>query len=325
MSNLNNMKILILADVFFPDTIGGAGRVVYHLALELARKDHEIHVITRNDDGKWPSHEELAQNLFVHRFFSPSKESLGLFFKETKNSRHLANELMREIEFDLICTHQSLVAMGPLLLRELKRTPLIHYFHSPWHEEFAVKKQQDTGKYRKRNKAIALFMKKMEKRILHKASKVVVLSEYMREKVVKTHNYPEDRVVKIPGGVDLERYHMPLAGKAAAKKVAKLPTNKTVFLTVRNLVPRMGLENLIESFSQSKVLRVLSLKLKASISKTLSVSWVISLKKIFHKFIKLPTFLYCPPGNLKVSGWSFWRPWRVERLFWVRLLGGYLK
>ena len=255
MSNLDNMKVLILADVVFPDTVGGAGRVVHHLALELGKRGHEIHVITRNNDGKWPSHQELAPNLFVHRFFSPSKESLGLFFKETRNSRVLARELVNTTRFDLVCSHQSLVAMGPLLLRELKQTPLIHYFHSPWHEEFVVKKQQDTGKTRNRNKAIALFMKKMEKRLLHKASKVVVLSEYMRQKVLKIHNYPEDRVVKIPGGVDLEYYRLPTGGKGSSKEVFKLPTNKTVFLTVRNLVPRMGLENLIESFNQSRILK----------------------------------------------------------------------
>ena len=32
------MKILMLADVFFPDTVGGAGRVAYHLSRELAKE-----------------------------------------------------------------------------------------------------------------------------------------------------------------------------------------------------------------------------------------------------------------------------------------------
>jgi glycosyltransferase involved in cell wall biosynthesis len=77
----------------------------------------------------------------------------------------------------------------------------------------------------------------------------------MRERALEIHNYPGDRVVKIPGGVDLVRYNLATGGKGVAKEAAKLPTNRTVFLTVRNLVPRMGLETLIESFNQSKVLR----------------------------------------------------------------------
>ena len=97
------MKVLMLADVFFPDTVGGAGKVVYHLALELGNKGDQIHVITRNDDGKWPSYEELAPNLFVHRFFSPSKESLGLFFREIRNSRLVAKQLTDRIKFDFVC------------------------------------------------------------------------------------------------------------------------------------------------------------------------------------------------------------------------------
>jgi len=249
------MKILMLADVFFPDTIGGAGKVVYHLALELSRRGHEIHVLTRNNYGKRPYQQELAPNLLVHRFFSSSKESLALFFREIRNSRLQAKKLAQKVEFDLLCTHQSLVAMGPLLSRQFREIPLIHYFHSPWHEEFLVKKQEDRTKTGKRNKAIAFLMRRIEERILFKATKVIVLSEYMRDKVSEIHNYPKDLMVKIPGGVDLDRYNLPTGGKTAAKDAVKVPLNKTVFLTVRNLVPRMGLETLIESFSQSSVLR----------------------------------------------------------------------
>ena len=68
-------------------------------------------------------------------------------------------------------------------------------------------------------------MRRIEKRILFKATKVIVLSEYMRERVLEIHNYPEDRVVKIPGGVDLVRYNLATGGKGAAKEAAKLPTN----------------------------------------------------------------------------------------------------
>ena len=33
------MKILFLADVFYPDTIGGSGRVVYYLCLIKSNRD----------------------------------------------------------------------------------------------------------------------------------------------------------------------------------------------------------------------------------------------------------------------------------------------
>lgn len=73
------MKILMLADVFFPDTVGGAGRVVYHLGLELCRKGHEVHILTRNTGGILPHYQQLNSNLSVHRFYTPQKEASSLF------------------------------------------------------------------------------------------------------------------------------------------------------------------------------------------------------------------------------------------------------
>ena len=248
------MKILMLADVFFPDTAGGAGRVVYHLGHELSGKGHEVHIITRNTGRKLPSHQQLNPNLSVHRFFSPQKESAYLFLSEIKDSYSMAGQLAREIQFDIICIHQSMVAIGPLLSGCCKTIPVVYYYHSPWHEELLVKKRSK-GKPRKRDMAVASIMRWMEKRILIKAARVIVLSQYMFDKVLEIHNYPPDKVVIIPGGVDLKRYHLPEGGKASAKQSINLPQDKTIFLTVRNLVPRMGLENLIEAFNRTKTFK----------------------------------------------------------------------
>jgi len=249
------MKILILTDVFFPDTVGGAGRVAYHLSSELSLREHEIHVITRNTEGELPDHQEIHHNLSVHRFRSTRKESFLSLLSEIKNTASLNRYLTRDISFDLICTHQSLVSIGPLMSAPLRNTPTIHYFHSPWHEEFLIKKQREYTEPGIKDSAIAFLMKQMERRVLRKADKVIVLSQYMLERVSKIHSYPKTRLIKIPGGVDLNRYRLPLGGKRAVRDTLGLSQDKTIFLTVRNLVPRMGLENLIEAFNQSDTLR----------------------------------------------------------------------
>src|SRR4030042_7022962 len=109
------MKILMLADVFFPDTIVGAGRVAYYLSHELAKKGHEVHVLTRNPDGNLPSHQEMEANLFAHRFTIPKREGLRSFVSEIKNTYREAVRVGRKTAFDLVCAHQSLVASGPFL------------------------------------------------------------------------------------------------------------------------------------------------------------------------------------------------------------------
>ena len=249
------MKILMLTDVLYPDTVGGAGRVVYHVSDELSKRDHEVHIVTRNPADRLPHVERLKPNLFVHRFLIPSGKSLGLVFSEIKNSAVLIGKLSRRIPFDLVCVHQSLAGLGPFLSGHLKGIPSVYYFQSPWHEEYLIKKQEDLQRSGRGIRLTALVMKFIEKRVMFKASRVIVLSEYMRNKVIKFHRYPAERIIKIPGGVDLERFSLPPGGKAAAKKSVQWPLDKTVFLTIRNLVPRMGLENLIEAFNRSEILR----------------------------------------------------------------------
>ena len=245
----------MLADVFFPDTIGGAGRVAYHLGLEQGKRGHNVHVITRNPEGKLSAREELNANLTVHRFPLPIHESTGFIFSEIRNSLRLAKELCRDNIFDLCCVHQSLAAIGPLLFTSLRKTPTVHFFHSPWHEEFLIKKEKQDGKKAIGATAVASLMKRAERRIIHKASKVFVLSNYMGRRAAEIHGCPEGRIRRIPGGVDLDRFQLPRDGKKGAKELADLPLDRTVFLSVRNLVPRMGLESLIQAFSQSDVLR----------------------------------------------------------------------
>ncbi|TFG48317.1 MAG: glycosyltransferase family 1 protein, partial [Candidatus Brocadiia bacterium] len=50
----------------------------------------------------------------------------------------------------------------------------------------------------------------------------------------------------IPGGVDLMRFK-PTDNKGKIRQALKLPDSKIMLFTVRNLVARMGLENLIEA------------------------------------------------------------------------------
>ncbi|MFC1534660.1 glycosyltransferase family 4 protein [Thermodesulfobacteriota bacterium] len=249
------MKILMLADVFFPDTVGGAGRVIYHLGLELSAKGHETHIITRNMGGKFLSYQQFDSNLFAHRFFIPQKESINLFLMEIKNSYSVLKQLYREIQFDIVCIHQSMVAIGPSLSNCCKNIPAIYYFHSPWHEEFLVKKSDGNRRSRKRDRLIAYIMRCIEKRLLLRTSNIVVLSRFMRDKILSIHKYPKNKITIIPGGIDLKNFQLPGKGKTPIKQRADFPSDKTIFLTVRNLVPRMGLENLIEAFSQSDTLR----------------------------------------------------------------------
>ncbi|NQT68891.1 MAG: glycosyltransferase family 4 protein, partial [Desulfobacteraceae bacterium] len=53
-----------------------------------------------------------------------------------------------------------------------------------------------------------------------------------------------ERITIIPGGVDLKRFY-PATDRTKIKQRLNIPQEKMILFTVRNLVPRMGLENLI--------------------------------------------------------------------------------
>ena len=247
------MKLLMLTDVLFPDTIGGAGRVAYSLGFELSKKGHEVHFLTRNPDGNLHSGQMVNPNFLVHRFYISQKSPISLTWSEIINSYFSYKKLIKKLSFDVICIHQSLAATGPLLSGSLFNVPVIYYFHSPWHEEYLIKsstKKPGSGK-----RIIASLMRRIEKLIVSRSNRVIVLSNYMSGRVKKLHGYPGERTIVLPGGVDLTSFRPHENKKQRIRRNRDIPDDKTIFLTVRNLVPRMGIENLIMAFDKSEILR----------------------------------------------------------------------
>jgi len=249
------MKLLFLCDVFFPDTIGGAGRVACHLSFELSRKGHEVYIITRNPDARLPGREKLADHLFVHRFDISSVIAPGMLVSELHGSGRLAKRLSLSVSFDLVCAHQSLVAFGPLLSGRLRSVPFVYYFHSPWHEEYLIKHTPAGGRPRFKTRLVARVMRSIEGHITRRADICVVLSDYMGRALRSAHRIPGNKIVKIPGGVDLQRFTPAPRDAVSDDRSQDRFDDRVQFLTVRNLVPRMGLERLIVAFGESELLR----------------------------------------------------------------------
>jgi glycosyltransferase involved in cell wall biosynthesis len=91
--------------------------------------------------------------------------------------------------------------------------------------------------------------KLLEKRALRKSDQTVVLSEYTREKLEKAYGLSPAKIHIIPGGVDLDRFK-PHDDKRSLRNRLGIPNGHFTLLTVRNLEPRMGLENLIVAFKK---------------------------------------------------------------------------
>ncbi len=241
------MKILLLTEVLHPETIGGSGRYIRDLARGLAEIGHEPWILTRNPGGRLAA-QESGEGFEIHRYAVPAHASAWLPLVQLASARRAAHELARRIGFDCIHAQQPLVAAAVLGAERLARLPWVYTFQSPWHEEYLIKRgRQRTGED-PRPGVVARAMRSIEGRVVRRASRVIVLSRFSAERVRRLHA-PRAPVVRIPGGVDLDHFDPTLDRRRARERLG-LPARGRILFTARNLVARMGLENLIDAVAR---------------------------------------------------------------------------
>ena len=241
------MNILIAADVSIANVIGGAERVLYEESTRLALREHTVKLLTR----KLPYHEsdvESINGVEEHRY-SFQKKIFPFFFKSIMSDcRKTFRFLEEKFPFDIINFHQPFSAIGVLSLTGSRRVPYVYTCHSLSFEEYISRASVPSNPIKWTLHHLQVSARKStEQTVLRKSDQIVVLSEYTREKLQRTYEVAPSKISVIPGGVDLERFR-PSTDKDQIRARMGLPEDKFILFTVRNLVPRMGLENLILAF-----------------------------------------------------------------------------
>ncbi len=125
------------------------------------------------------------------------------------------------------------------ILDMIGMVPTVFHFHGPWAAEGQAE----------RNSLPAWLTKRCIEQILYRhPAKFVVLSRAFRDILVRTYRIPADRIAVIPGGVDIARFKNDL-GKSESRQAIGLPTDRPIVLTIRRLVRRVGIENLIDAMA----------------------------------------------------------------------------
>lgn len=240
------MNILFVADVSTSAVIGGAERVLFEECIRLAKRGHTIKVLTR----KLPHHESDLENISgveEHRY-SFQERIFPFFFKSIMSDcRKTFRSLEEKFPYDLINFHQPFSAIGVLSLVGSRRVPCVYTCHSLSFEEYVSRSSSPGNPIKWLLHHLQISARKsIERTVLKKSDQIVVLSEYTSKKLQRTYGLAPSKVKVIPGGVDLERFK-PSGDKASIRARLDLPEDKFILFTVRNLVPRMGLENLISA------------------------------------------------------------------------------
>jgi len=239
------MNILFVADVSIENVIGGAERVLFEQSTRMSERGHEVHILTRKL-GNHKQSRGVINSVKEWRYDVNRKQSDISFLKNTwQNSKKLFETLQSKIKFDCINFHQPFSAISAIQSPLSKSIKTVYTCHSFSFEEYISRNAKPDTFIGKNVYYLNIFIRKwLEKSILKKSDEVIVLSRFTQKKLWFTHKIPPQKVSLIPGGVDLERFQ-PVDDKIEIRRRLNIHSDRVILLTVRNLVPRMGLENLI--------------------------------------------------------------------------------
>ncbi len=250
----SRLRVLMSADVDPVHVIGGAERVLNNHALRLAQRGHAVTVLTRREDPSLPA-EETYRGVRVVRHPVHGTGAAGFVQSVLREGGLAFARLMAEGGFDLVNVHQPLAGASVVGRAESQRVPILYTYHSPWSDEYrtrATRRSRARGVVRLASHlwihVNSQLRRHMERRVVTRADRLLVLSDFAASQIRDLHGVPDDRIARIPGGVDCDRFH-PLADRTQRRRELGLPEGPLLF-TVRNLVPRMGIDQLVTAMRQ---------------------------------------------------------------------------
>ncbi|MFB6199677.1 MAG: glycosyltransferase family 4 protein [Candidatus Nanohaloarchaea archaeon] len=242
------MNILVISDAFWPQRTGGITKSLLTEVNELVENNHSVTIITRKIKEDTPLHETRG-GYEVYRYKSPAKSSSFYhsypLFSLTTLPR-LIDRLHKNMGFDAAYVHNSFQALG--LSRSSVDIPYIHTFHAPIPKE--IKIHADRGKYGWKTPFVRLAnrgFKLLENRAVHNSDTLLVRSQFMKQELEDLYGDVNNTKI-VPLAVDTEKFSYSANPRTKREEIG-LPEDRPILLTVRRLVARMGLENLVESMN----------------------------------------------------------------------------
>jgi glycosyltransferase involved in cell wall biosynthesis len=112
---------------------------------------------------------------------------------------------------------------------------LVTHFHGPWGAESA---QDGAGIVASSARML------VEKSLYLRSARIIVLSEAFAQLAIERYGINPAKIRIVPGSVDIERFHVGVSRDAARDRLG-LPKDRPILLSVRRLVRRMGLLELV--------------------------------------------------------------------------------
>jgi glycosyltransferase involved in cell wall biosynthesis len=245
---ISSLRVLMMSDVSPVEIKGGAERVLWEQASRLAAAGHKVHVLSRSPaNGAAETIER--QGVRISHFPADRRSFVRLFLDSIREARRAAARELTKAGADVLYLQQPLSAFGVLSSAANRRIPSLYTFLSPAPSEY--RSRQGTTVHHRGGLTGNLGMSLLwllEGLCLRRATRIHVLSDFSADQLWKLYRIRPERIMKIPGGVDSERFR-PAKDRDAVRKALGIPTGTFVLLTVRNLEPRMGLDSLVRAMA----------------------------------------------------------------------------
>ncbi len=246
------MKVLLCATSTLPDRMGGSDRVIWSLARGLVALGHEARILVPRIVPAFPPVSHL-DGVAIHRHPDPLHSFSTLYLPSLWLARAAVRNALNDWRPDVVHAHHGI---SGLAAASAGARPLCYTFYGPWHLEFLQDAaiRQDLPGWKRLSRPLwapskALLARRIEGAALRRSERVIVLSTFSQRQLAAVHGVSGGRVTMIPGGVDVKHF-APTADRRAARRALGLPAEGPLLFTVRRLVPRMGLEGLLNALRQ---------------------------------------------------------------------------
>ncbi len=251
---MESKKILMISQLYFPDTFGGSERVVAEHARLLAARGHEVVVLVHRDRAELPA-EETIDGVRVIRYSRPLlRKLIGKSFVDLLAVPKAFEALLAEWLPDAVVLHHPFPAAGYFRSAYSRAFPAVYVFHASVYKELQLDRKFGSISRSLLGKIIGILgtplqlalVKANEHKALARSERIVTLSRFSLKLLAETYPDVAGKAQEIPGGVDLVTF-APRPSRRALRIHLGIPENADLILSVRRLVPRMGLPLLIEA------------------------------------------------------------------------------
>ncbi|MDO9542469.1 MAG: glycosyltransferase family 4 protein, partial [Kiritimatiellia bacterium] len=229
---------------------GGAARILGEQAIGLKKRGHNVGLLVRAPPGD--SQPQIVFNgIPEFRYGVCRKSALAFVLSSIIQSIRVFDHMEKHLFHpDVVVIHQSLAGFGALLFRRKRVPAWVYNCHSLAHEEYLSRNTPKNGLW----PGFLYFLHAkmrfwIERWTIRRSSSITVESQFMKERVISNHRIPQERIHVVPAAADITRFK-PCPDKKSLRVQMRLPGDRVILFTVRNLVPRMGLENLIKAVAE---------------------------------------------------------------------------